>query len=138
MAEPQTATEGRGRSGADAERGRGEAPQAQAERATWAEASARARDGVEQQVAAAEQASEALKDWTSGMMSLYARNMSLASRRSRALADYCEDLARARQPTDALNATTSYWSRMISDYSNFSVGEGALVRDLFAKGRAGH
>jgi hypothetical protein len=135
MAEPQAATQARGKS--DAERGRGDGPQAQPERASWAEASARAREGVEQQVAGAEQASEALKDWTSTLMTLYAHNMSLASRRSRALADYWEDLARARQPTEALNATTSYWSRMISDYSNFTAGEGAVVREMMTKGRPG-
>jgi hypothetical protein len=135
MAEPQAATETRTRTGADAERTRGDGPQAAAERATWEAGQQRAKQAAEQQAAAAEKAGEVLKDWTSTMQSLYARNLSMASCRSRALADYWEDLSRARQPTDILNAGTAFWSRMVNDYSNFTVGEGGMLKDLMARTR---
>jgi hypothetical protein len=136
MAEPQAATETKTRGGADAERTRGDGPQASAERATWTEAGQqRAKQAAEQQAAAAEKASEVLRDWTSTMQALYARNMSMASCRSRALADYWEELSRARQPADVLNAGTSFWSRMVNDYSNFTVGEGGMIKDLMSRSR---
>jgi len=136
MAEPQAATETRTRTGTDAERTRGDGSQASAERATWTEAGQQgARQAAEQQAAAAEKAGEVLRDWTSTMQALYARNMSLASCRSRALADYWEDLSRARQPADILNAGTSFWSRMVNDYSNFTVGEEGMLKDLMKRAR---
>jgi hypothetical protein len=134
MAEPQAATETRTRTGADAERARG--AQASAERATWTEAGQQpTKQAVEQQAAAAEKAGEVLKDWTSTMQSLYARNLSMASCRSRALADYWEDLSRARQPADILNAGTAFWSRMVNDYSNFTVGEEGMLKDMMKRAR---
>lgn len=135
MAEPQTATEARARSGADAERTRGNGPGAQAERATWADPGPRASQAVEQQAAAAEKAGEALRGWASTMTSLYERNMEMAGCRSRALAEYWDDLAHARQPADVLNAGARYWTRLVSDYSNFGAGEGALIKDMMARAR---
>jgi hypothetical protein len=138
MAEPQTATEGRVKSGAEADRSRGDGQRVQGERATWAEPGARPEISPEQreQVAAAEQAaSEMARDWTSTLMALYARNLSMASRRSRAIADYWDDMARARQPAELMNATARYWSGMIGDYSNFTMSEGELIRNLIPSGR---
>lgn len=135
MAEAQAATEARARSGADAGSTRSD-PQVQAERATWTDATQGAKQAAEQQAAVAEKAGEVLRDWTSTMSTLYSRNMEMASTRSLALAEYLDDLAHARQPTDVFNAGTRYWTRMVSDYSNFAVGEGALIKDMMAKTRA--
>jgi hypothetical protein len=148
MAEPQTATEGRVKSGAEAARGgdgqrgqpegqraQSDGQRAQAERTTWAEPAARASEGAREQVVAAQEtASEMARDLTSTTITLYARNMEMASRRGRALADYCDDLARARQPVDVVNAAAGYWSRLISDYSSFAMGEASLIRDQLAAG----
>jgi len=136
MAEPQTAMEGRAKSGADAGRGRGDGPATPSERGTWADPGPRAKQAAEQQAAAAEKAGEVLRDWTSTMTAIYARNMSMASCRSRALAEYWDDLARARQPADVVNAGARYWSRMVSDYSDFGVGEGALIKDMIKSARS--
>jgi len=138
MAEPQTAMDGRGKSGAEPPRGDGQRAQpegqrAQAERATFAEPAARASESAREQVAAAQEtASELARDFTASTMTLYAHNMEMASRRGRALADYWEELARARQPADVLNAGAGYWSRLISDYSSFVIGEASKIRDQLA------
>jgi hypothetical protein len=143
MAEPQAAKEARSGNGAEAERiraeaerGRQDGPRAQAERASWAEPAAQIREQQRQLgEAAGETAGVFAQDWASTAMALYARNLSMASRRARAVADYLDDLARARQPAEVMNAGASYWSRLIGDYSNFTVGEGGLVKDLIASRR---
>lgn len=135
MAEAQAATDARATSGANAESARGDGPQVQAERATWAAATQTAKQAAEQQTAAAEKAGEVMRDWTSTMSALYSRNMEMASTRSLALAEYLDDLSHARQPADVLNAGTRYWTRMVSDYSSFAVGETGLIKDMMAKSR---
>ena len=51
--------------------------------------------------------------------------MHLASRRSRALADYWDELAGAREPADLFAACNEYWARFLQDYQ--AAGGGAVA-----------